>query len=88
MNVSFKASFAKDLRKLDNANVLKRIQTAIEEIEQAHDLLHISNLKKIKIGNIYYRIRIGNYRIGLRIEDDIVTFVRCLHRKEFYRYFP
>jgi hypothetical protein len=27
-------------------------------------------------------------RIGITIEDDLVTFVRVLHRKEIYRFFP
>jgi mRNA interferase RelE/StbE len=88
MNVSFKASFARDLAKIVNANILKRIQTAIEQVEQAQDLRDVDNLKKLKIGNIYYRIRMGAYRIGLLIEDDLVIFVRCLQRKDFYRYFP
>jgi mRNA interferase RelE/StbE len=88
MNVSFKASFARDLQKIANANLLKRIQTVIEQVEQAQDLREVDNLKKLKIGNVYYRIRVGSYRIGLLIEGDIVIFVRCLHRKDFYRYFP
>jgi len=88
MNVSFKASFARDLQKIANANILKRIQIAIEQVEQAQDLQSVDNLKKLKVGNVYYRIRVGSYRIGLLIEDNLVTFVRCLHRKNFYRYFP
>ncbi|MGH2412635.1 MAG: type II toxin-antitoxin system RelE family toxin, partial [Microcystaceae cyanobacterium] len=35
-----------------------------------------------------YRIRLGDYRIGLFIEGKTVTFARVLHRKEIYRYFP
>jgi mRNA interferase RelE/StbE len=88
MNVSFKASFARDLQKIANVNILKRIQTAVEEVEQAQDLRGVDNLKKLKIGKVYYRIKVGSYRIGLLIEDNLVTFVRCLHRKDFYRYFP
>ncbi|OQY51168.1 MAG: type II toxin-antitoxin system RelE/ParE family toxin [Candidatus Parabeggiatoa sp. nov. 2] len=88
MNVSFKASFARDLQNIVNANILKRIQTAIEQVEQAQDLRDVDNLKKLKIGNTYYRIRIGSYKIGLLIKDDLVIFVRCLHRKDFSRYFP
>ena len=88
MNVSFKASFARDLPKIANANILKRIQTAIEQVEQAQDLRDIDHLKKLKVGNVYYRIRVGSSRIGLLIEDNLVIFVRCLHRKDFYRYFP
>ena len=88
MNVSFKASFARDLQNIVNANILKRIQTAIEQVEQAQDLRGVDNLKKLKIGKVYYRIKVGSYRIGLLIEDNLVIFVRCLHRKDFYRYFP
>jgi mRNA interferase RelE/StbE len=48
----------------------------------------ITNLKKLKGKSGYYRIRFGNYRIGIRIEDDLVIFIRALHRKDIYRYFP
>ncbi|MBP1468695.1 type II toxin-antitoxin system RelE/ParE family toxin [Candidatus Chloroploca sp. M-50] len=36
----------------------------------------------------YYRIRIGDYRLGLFVEDDTITVVRFLHRRDIYRYFP
>lgn len=48
----------------------------------------MTNLKKLKGGGNYYRIRVGEYRIGIIVEGDAITFVRCLHRKEIYRYFP
>ncbi len=41
-----------------------------------------------------YRIRLGNYRIGITIENnesddfDILWFERLLHRKDIYKYFP
>ncbi|MCB9101142.1 MAG: type II toxin-antitoxin system RelE/ParE family toxin [Anaerolineales bacterium] len=38
----------------------------------------------------YYKIRFGNYRVGLRINriDKVVEFRRVLHRREIYRKFP
>ena len=36
----------------------------------------------------YYRIRIGEYRLGLAVEGDEVTLLRFLHRSEIYRFFP
>jgi mRNA interferase RelE/StbE len=33
-----------------------------------------------------YRIRLGNYRVGIEIHT--VEVMRALHRREFYRYFP
>ena len=88
MNVQFRASFSKDLRKVNNKDLLNRIKETIERVEKAQSLQDIANLKKLKGGNNCYRIRLGEYRIGLTIENDTVTFVRCLNRKEIYRYFP
>lgn len=38
----------------------------------------------------YYKIRVGNYRIDLRIDQDdhSVEFQRVLHRKDIYHVFP
>jgi mRNA interferase RelE/StbE len=88
VKVQFRASFSKDLCSIKNKNLLGRIRETIEYIEKAQKLPDIANLKKLKGGSIYYRIRVGEYRIGLTIENDTVAFVRFLNRKEIYRYFP
>lgn len=88
MNVQFRASFAKDLRDIRNKDLLSRIKENIEQVEQAQTLQDITNLKKLKGSTNYYRIRIGEYRIGLVVEGDVVSFIRCLNRKDIYRYFP
>jgi mRNA interferase RelE/StbE len=36
----------------------------------------------------FYRVRIGDYRMGVIGEGDTVEFVRCLPRRDLYRYFP
>jgi mRNA interferase RelE/StbE len=84
----FRASFAKDLRGIKSKDILSRIKEAIEQIEKAQSQQDITNIKKLKGGSNYYRIRVGEYRIGVIIEGDEITFVRCLNRKEIYRYFP
>ena len=35
-----------------------------------------------------YRIRIGDYRIGIEVNEDVIEVMRVLHRREFYNYFP
>ena len=88
MNVRFKASFAKDLRALKDKALLERIKQLIANVEAAQSLAEVSNLKKLRGGGGYYRIRIGDYRVGLATEEGVVVFVRVLHRREVYRYFP
>ena len=88
MNVEFKASFAKDLRKVRDERLKERVRETIEQVEQAGSLQEITNMKKLKGETGYYRVRVGDHRLGLSVEGDIVTFVRFLHRKDMYRYFP
>lgn len=88
MKVEFKKSFTKDLKKVKDQELFQQAKVAIEEIEQAPNLQVVNNLKQLKGGGGYFRVRIGDYRIGLKLEGDTIIFVRFLHRKEIYRYFP
>ncbi len=89
MNFEFKKSFAKDLKKKKHEkDLLSRVQEVIQEVGNAVDINTIANLKKLRSDGNYYRIRLGDYRIGFIIEADTVYFVRFLHRSEIYRYFP
>lgn len=36
----------------------------------------------------HFRIRIGEYRIGVVITGNTIVFERFLHRKDIYKYFP
>jgi mRNA interferase RelE/StbE len=61
---------------------------AVEQFEKAHSLQSVANIKKLRGAGNYYRVRVGEHRIGLVVEGDTATLVRCLDRKEIYRYFP
>lgn len=88
MKVRFKASFARDLRVLKDKTLLDRIKTLIASVESAQSLSEVSHLKRLRGGGAFYRARLGDYRVGLAVEEDGVVFVRVLHRREVYRYFP
>jgi mRNA interferase RelE/StbE len=88
VTVRFKESFVRDLRNIKDKGLLTRLKELIELVEQVQHLGQVANLKKLRGGGNYYRIRVGDYRIGLSVEGDAVTFVRFLHRKDIYRYFP
>lgn len=88
MKVEFKASFARDLKPIKDGDLLRQAREVIEGTESAQSLSEIPNLKKLSGEGRYFRVRIGDYRMGLVIEGDTVTFVRFLHRREIYRHFP
>ena len=89
MRVEFRKSFVRDLERVRDKDLRVRVQESIAVVEQARDLQEIPNLRKIRAADRSYRIRLGDYRVGLMLlEDDTVVFVRFLNRKDLYRYFP
>ena len=88
MKAEFTSSFLKDLRAIKDKGLLHRVKELIESVEQAQEIREVGNIKKLKGGGHYYRLKVGDYRIGLVIENGIITFVRFLDRKDIYRHFP
>lgn len=70
MNVEFDESFFKSIEKIKDKNVAKKIESLILSIRTANKIQDISNLKKLEGYKQYYRIRIGDYRLGIRLIDN------------------
>jgi mRNA interferase RelE/StbE len=89
MNVNYLPSFIKELKDLKSTPYFKLINTLVfEEIPKLEGLADLKNLKKLQGYENAYRIKVGDYRIGVTCQDGTITFCRVLHRKEIYRYFP
>jgi mRNA interferase RelE/StbE len=88
VNVQFRASFTRDLCKIKNKNVILEVKETIEALESASYIKDFPVLEKLKTSDGYYRIKIGDYRIGLAINANTIYLIRCLNRKDIYRYFP
>jgi mRNA interferase RelE/StbE len=88
MKVDFKTSFLRDIKKVKDVEILNSIDTAIQNIENATSINEIKNIKKLTGFKTYYRIKAFDFRIGLNVENEVITFVRFLHRKDIYKFFP
>ncbi len=88
MKTLFEKSFARDLKKIKDKRLLKQVQETIDQVESAASIGDVSNVKKMQGFDSYYRIRMGDYRIGIEISEGQVIFVCFLNRKDIYRYFP
>ena len=75
MKAEFKKSFLKDLKKIRNKQLKDSIFEAIKQAESVENTNEIRNLKKLSWYDVYYRIRVGDYRIGLKIESEVMYFV-------------
>lgn len=84
--ISYKASAAKELRKLDKPNQI-RLLNAIEDLATNP---RPDGVKKLKGKYTHYRIRVGSYRVIYEISDGElrVLVLRVAHRKDIYREIP
>ena len=75
---------AKFLSSLKDRKLLQRFRTALDGLE--HDP-RPKGSRKLRGAERDFRIRIGDYRILYRVEDDrlLVIVVRIRHRREVYR---
>ena len=89
MIVEFDKSFGKSLSKIRNASVFLKLEATIMHLENARSLNEINNDRKLSGFRNYYRIRIGDYRLGFEmINNDLIRIIIVAHRSSIYRYFP
>ena len=89
MRIRYERAFRRDIRRIRDPVILRRLNRKIEEIEAATSMRDISNVGRMNTpsGNDY-RIRISRYRIGVALEGDVVVLHRVLPRDEVCRRFP
>ncbi|MEQ9377999.1 MAG: hypothetical protein RIG68_22615 [Imperialibacter sp.] len=88
MNIRIDKSFEKDAKKIKDKKVLAQLADVIEHTQAAGNITEIKNIKKLKGADSYFRIRLGDFRVGVSIEGDTIDFIRFLPRKDVYKYFP
>ena len=88
MKVDFKQTFLKELKKLKNEKLKNSISDCINDIEEAKSSSQIKNVKKLSGYDDYYRIRISDYRIGIKVEHEIIYCFIFEQRKDVYENFP
>ena len=88
MKVAYRNGFFRDVKKIKAKGVAQAVDAVIQRVKEAAGLQDISDCKKIAGSEDCFRIRVGEYRIGIVVEDDVVEFVRCLPRRDMCRHFP
>ena len=82
MEVEFRTSFTRDLRRIRSAQLRQRVLRKVEELEAASTIEEVSGSRRLTADGQHYRVRIGDYRLGVTMESDVAVLVRFLHRRE------
>jgi len=87
--VRYTRTFLKELAHLP-AEVRGRIEAVVFGEEIKEDPFLRGRVQKLTGYQNFYKIRFGDYRVGLQLEEatEQIEFQRVLHRREIYRKFP
>ena len=85
----YKKVFLKELGALP-VTVRETIKKLVFDEEVWREPFQAGKLQKLKGYQDYYKVRIGSYRIGLKLDarKREIIFCRVLHRRDIYRHFP
>ncbi len=84
--MSYRIIIPKSVQKQLNNLPEKQRQRIIEAIRFLADVPRPDGVKKLKGYDQTYRIRIGNYRVIYKIEDQemVILILSAVHRKDAY----
>jgi mRNA-degrading endonuclease RelE of RelBE toxin-antitoxin system len=88
VNFRLNRQVEKDLKKISDKNLLIQFKKLLQELKRVPSIHELTGIKKMKGERNYYRYRVGDYRVGFKIEDNEVLILKVAHRKEIYRNFP
>ena len=89
MKLLYAKRFSKDINAIQNdAEIKKNLLELIDKIKRIESLAELNGVRKMEGYPKYYRIKIGEYRLGVKLETTELKLIRFLHRKDIYRRFP
>ena len=88
MKVLIRESFWRDYKKIKDKKLRKQVEKVILYLNSIKNFGEIKQIKRLNWYKNYYRIRIGDYRLGIQLKNWILIIERFLHRKDIYKFFP
>jgi len=88
MRLVFRKEFIKGLSAIRDPELADDIEHTLEELASCTELEVLTGIKKLQGHRDLYRIRVGDYRIGMKHSGNTVTVVCIYHRSEVYNHFP
>ena len=88
MEIRYRTSFGRDMRRERNSDLRRRVERTIEQLQNAPSVASVPGLASMKGYPNHYRVRVGEYPLGIVVDGDTAILVRLLHRRDVYRHFP
>ena len=88
MEIRYHNQFHRDLRRLGGTSLAAQVEQIIEELKAASTIRDLHSVSRMTAPGEHYRVRIGEYRLGITMDGQTAILRRFLPRGEIYRRFP
>ena len=88
MKVEYGKNFLKQLTEIPKQTRGEIEYFVFQELVSANTLAELGKVEKMQGYDGFYKARFGDFRVGLLVNDNLVTVKTVMHRKEIYRFFP
>ncbi len=89
MQVVYTKTFLKDLAKVVPMKRRTQIEKFVfEDLPRLSSIENAGNIEKMTGYKYHYKVRFGDYRIGIFKNSNTIELKRVLNRKEIYKFFP
>ena len=88
MNILYRSSFLKDIKKLKSGSTVNLIHSVIENCEKAVTISDIKNCEPLQSRGKFFKLKYGSFRFGIYIDKGTVEFLKFGTRQNFYKDFP
>lgn len=88
MKVEYSRKFLKELAAVPS-DIRSKIESFVfEELVSTSSIYEMGKVEKMKGYDGFYKVRFGNYRLGLVVANEMITVKTVMHRREIYKFFP
>ncbi len=89
MQIAYTKTFLKDLAKVAPAKRRLQIEKFVfEELPVFFSIEEVGKIEKMTGYIDHYKMRFGDYRVGMFKNNNVIELKRVLNRKEIYKFFP
>jgi len=88
MQVEFRKKFLKELSKLPTQYQNNIEEFIFNKLPECGSISEIGKIEKMRGYKDYFKIRFGDYRVGIKKENNIIIVETVKHRREIYKFFP
>ncbi|NOT85895.1 MAG: type II toxin-antitoxin system RelE/ParE family toxin [Methylococcaceae bacterium] len=88
MEVRYSKKFFKQLAEIPSDSRSKIEAFVFSDIVTVTSIAELGKIEKMQGYDGFYKVRFGQYRLGLVIENGVITVKTVMHRREIYKFFP